>query len=75
MAKLPQISGREMSRILVRLGFVLINQRGSHMKFVRHHQYGKEAIVIPNHKTLRKGTLHDLLKKLNINLNQLDKLR
>lgn len=45
------------------------------MKFIRRHQYGKEVIVIPNHKTLRKGTLNDLLKKLNMDPVQLEKLR
>lgn len=34
MAKLPQLSGKEMGRILVRLGFVFKSQRGGHMKFI-----------------------------------------
>ena len=74
MPKLPQISGKDMGRVLARLCFILKSQRGSHMKFVRLHDGVKEIIVVPNHKTLRKGTLGGILKHLNINLKKLSEL-
>ena len=36
------------------------------MKFVKKHSYGKEVIIVPNHKTLRPGTLANILRKLNL---------
>ena len=74
MAKLPQISGKDMGRVLPRLGFYLNAQKGSHMKFVRKRNGEKEIIIVPNHKVLRKGTLHNILKKLNLRIEEFKKL-
>ena len=72
--KLSSICAETLSRVLNRLGFELKSQRGSHMKFVRNMQYGKEVVVVPNHKTIRKGTLHNILKQLKLDIKQLNKL-
>ena len=75
MPKLPQISGAEMRRILIRLGFQYVGGKGSHMKFVRLSSMGeKESIVVPNHKILKKGMLHDILKKLGIRIEKFKEL-
>lgn len=71
MDKLPQLSGKQMGRILVRLGFYLKSQKGSHMKFVRERDMRKEIIIVPNHKVLQKGTLNDILKKADIRSDDL----
>ena len=74
MSKLPQVSGKEIANVLIRLGFSFKGQKGSHMKFIRKHSRGKEVIVIPNHKTLRPGTLANILGKLNLNAEKLKEL-
>ncbi len=66
MDKLPEISGKAMGRLLVRLGFYLKSQKGSHMKFVRERDTGKETVIVPNHRVLRKGILNDILKKIDV---------
>lgn len=71
MPKLPQISGKEMGRTLIRLGFSFKSQKGSHLKYVR----GREIIVVPNHRVLRKGTMHRVLKQLNLSIEKLQQLR
>jgi predicted RNA binding protein YcfA (HicA-like mRNA interferase family) len=73
MAELPQISGKQMGRVLARLGFYLHSQRGSHMKFLKE-EGGTEIVIVPNHKILRKGTLHSILKQVNLSPEQLKKL-
>lgn len=60
MASLHDLSGKTMGRILVRLGFYLKGQKGSHLKFVRERNVGKEIIIVPNHKVLRAGTLNGI---------------
>lgn len=74
MNKIPRISGKEMARVLVHLGFQLKNQKGSHMKFIKKHSYGKEVVIVPNHKMLRPGTLANILGKLNLNIEKLKDL-
>ena len=74
MPRLPQVSGKELGRALTRLGFVLKSEKGSHMKFVRRHESRKEIIIVPRHKLIRKGTLHGILKQLNLGLEKLKRL-
>lgn len=48
MTKLPILKAAKMIKVLARLGFKLIRQRGSHMFF--EHPDGRTTIV-PNHPT------------------------
>lgn len=63
-----------MGRVLTRLNFYLESQKGSHMKFVRRHNAGKEIIIVPNQKTLRKGMLNNIVKKLKLSVEEFKKL-
>ncbi|MEK7142110.1 MAG: type II toxin-antitoxin system HicA family toxin [Patescibacteria group bacterium] len=71
MSKLPQVSGKEIATVLVRFGFQFKSQKGSHMKFIKKHFYGKEVIIVPKHKILRPGTLANILGKLNLDAEKL----
>jgi len=57
MPKLKKLSGKEVISILNQFGFVLINQRGSHVKLRRTKDSLKETLLIPNHKEIDTGTL------------------
>jgi len=46
MKKLPQITARELIKILLKLGFEVKRQSGSHV-FLKHD--GGRTTVIPNH--------------------------
>ena len=62
MAKLPQISAKELSKILDKLGFKFIRQEGSHMFFL--HQ-DVRSTVVPNHpgEDIGIGLLNKIIKK------------
>jgi len=66
MPKLPQISGEKLVKILIKEGFVLLSQKGSHIKLKR----GEVTIIVPNHKELRKGTLGNIIKISNIGIDR-----
>ena len=54
--KLPAgLSGQEVRRILEQVGFIYKRQKGSHMILRREDPYSR--VVVPDHKTLRLGTL------------------
>ena len=45
------------------------------MKFVRERDMRKEIVIVPDHKVLQKGTLNDILKKVDLrNIDDLRKL-
>lgn len=62
MPKLPVLSGADVVRALERLGFVAVRQRGSHIMMRR----GSSGRVLPNHRTLKTGTLAGLLKQAGV---------
>ena len=73
-SELPQISGKELGRVLTRLGFSFRNQKGSHLKFIRVIAGLKEVIVVPNHRAIRKGTLLGIIKRLNLDIESFKEL-
>lgn len=74
MTKLPVVSGAELVRALEKSGFHVIRQRGSHIVLQRRDAQQTLTTVIPNHKELAKGTLHTILKKVQVSPDELVKL-
>lgn len=62
MSKLPQISARDLIKILTKIGFEVLRQSGSHV-FLRHKD--GRTTVVPNHpgENLDRGLLNKILKK------------
>ena len=44
MSRLPVVSGREIARILGKIGFVIVGRKGSHVRMKR--QRGKEVLIV-----------------------------
>jgi hypothetical protein len=62
MSKLPMLTARELAKILLKLGFVLKRQKGSHMFF--EHEDGRTTVV-PNHsgEQIDRGLLNKIIKQ------------
>lgn len=69
--KLPQISGLDLVKKLAKKGFVVVRQRGSHIRLEKNTPDGTIKITIPNHSNLKKGTLHHILKAAGLNLEEI----
>lgn len=59
--KLPQTSGRDVVKLLERLGYEVVRQRGSHIGLRRSTPDGEHNITVPDHQEIAKGTLSDIL--------------
>ncbi len=66
MPKLPQVSGDEVIRLLVSLGYRTVRQRGSHVRLQKATPSGEHGITVPTHKVMAKGTLSDILSKTSL---------
>jgi predicted RNA binding protein YcfA (HicA-like mRNA interferase family) len=66
MPRLPQISGRELIRLLESLGYENLRQRGSHVRLRRISAAGEHNVTVSDHKVVAKGTLHDILTRVSI---------
>lgn len=72
--KLPtDISGQELVKVLLRVGFVVNRQRGSHIVLRRSNPYAR--VVVPDHKRVRPGTLRQILNEAGLSVEQLLELR
>ena len=72
---LPQISGRELVRILKKDGFVAVRQRGDHLRMEKNTGSRTIKLTIPLHKELKKGTLGRILKDAGIDAERFTQLR
>jgi predicted RNA binding protein YcfA (HicA-like mRNA interferase family) len=66
MPKLRRVSGAETIRVLERLGFVQVRQRGSHIVLKKQTPEGVVGCVVPLHRELAVGTLRGILKQAGL---------
>jgi predicted RNA binding protein YcfA (HicA-like mRNA interferase family) len=60
--KLPRdVSGGQLGKALTCLGYRFIRQKGSHMRYTTE-QGGTHHLTIPDHRPVKSGTLHGILK-------------
>ena len=64
MTKLPRdLSAADLCGLLRKLGYVVTRQTGSHLRLTTV-QKGEHHVTIPNHNTLRVGTLSKILSEV-----------
>ncbi|MBU1323343.1 type II toxin-antitoxin system HicA family toxin [Patescibacteria group bacterium] len=75
MPKLPSVSSTQTIKALKKIGFVVISQKGSHIKLRRILPTRKDTLTIPNHREIRKGTLKNgILKPINLSVEEFIRL-
>ncbi|MCX6156013.1 MAG: type II toxin-antitoxin system HicA family toxin [Candidatus Kapabacteria bacterium] len=72
MSYLPVISGAECIRILGKIGFFIRRQSGSHIILRRDDTYTQ--VTVPNHKTLDRGTLFNIIRSAELSVNEFKEL-
>ena len=66
--RLPRdLSGRELARALRRFGYAVTRETGSHMRLTTQ-QGGEHHVTIPDHTSLRIGTLAGVLGEVAAHL-------
>lgn len=75
MPKLPILSGKEMIKILGKIGFVHIRTSGSHAILNKQDAVrGKITLPVPLHPELAKGTLKSIMNQAGLELEDLLKI-
>jgi predicted RNA binding protein YcfA (HicA-like mRNA interferase family) len=68
MPELPVLPGRDVTRALLRAGFVEKSQKGSHLKLV--HADGRIVIVPLHRHDLAPGTLRSILRQAGLTIEE-----
>lgn len=72
--KLPRdISGEELAKLLERYGYQISRQTGSHIRLTSVIKVMEHHLTIPRHKTLKVGTLSDILSEIATYLEMYEK--
>jgi len=66
LRKRPVVSGEKLLKVLARLGYEIVRQRGSHIRMRKPTAAGDHNITVPLHDELAKGTLNDILSQVSI---------
>ena len=64
MSRLPQLSGRRVVRAFQRGGWEVGRQRGSHVVLTKPGSI--LSLCVPLHDPVRRGLLHDLIRKAGL---------
>jgi predicted RNA binding protein YcfA (HicA-like mRNA interferase family) len=62
------VSARDCIRVLQKIGFVIDRQNGSHITLIRSSPPGR--VTVPNHKELKVGMLHRIIRDANLTVEE-----
>ena len=61
--KLPVLSGKDVIKVLIRAGYAIRNQRGSHVHLCHP---SRPSLTVPNHREIARGTLRAIISASGI---------
>jgi len=72
MTQLPILSGREIIKVLSKIGYVEVRQRGSHIRLVCD---GRKPVTVPNYKSVDRSLLIKILRDAELTAGEFEELR
>ncbi|MFQ6054719.1 MAG: type II toxin-antitoxin system HicA family toxin [Methanosarcinales archaeon] len=66
MTILPVVSGMQVIKALHKVGFVVLRQKGRHVRLKKVTPIGTIKITVPNEKVVKKDTLRSIIKEVNL---------
>jgi predicted RNA binding protein YcfA (HicA-like mRNA interferase family) len=64
--KIPRdLSGDDLIKKVQRLGYIIVRQKGSHIRLSKKYDDVEHPITIPNHNPIKIGTLNSILSDLS----------
>lgn len=74
MSKVPALAYSEVIRALRRSGWVVVRQRGSHIRLHKHTPTETLKLVVPAHRPIKRSTLSHILKQAHLSLEEFRQL-
>ena len=69
MSVLPRVSGREVVKALLKIGYEQDRQRGSHI-ILRQVVAPHRRLVVPDHNEVAKGTLRVIIRQAGLTVDE-----
>jgi len=70
LTKVPSLSWREIVSALRRDGWVVVRQRGSHIRLQKNLADTTLKLIVPAHRTVKRSTLSHIIKQARLDLDR-----
>ncbi len=72
--KVPSLNYDRVVRALRRHGWVVVRQRGSHIRLHKHTEVETLKLIVPAHRPIKRSTLSHILKQARLTVKQFHEL-
>ena len=73
MSKLSLISGKELCKILEKIGFEKIQGKGSHVR-LKHFDGRRTVVPIHGNEKIGRGLLREILRQIKLSREEFEKI-
>ena len=73
--KIPLISGIDVIKRLKKAGFIVVRQKGSHVRLEKFNGENTIKLTVTLHSELKKGTLSRIIKDASLTLEEFEQLK
>ncbi len=74
MTKVPSLPYDQIIRALQRDGWVVVRQKGSHVRLQKHTATETLKLTVPTHRPLKRSTLAHILKQAKLTTEGFEEL-
>lgn len=74
MSKVPTLSYDRVINALRRDGWVVVRQRGSHIRLQKRTQEKTLKLIVPAHRPIKRSTLSHIIKQANLTVEDFIRL-
>ena len=74
MTNVPSLNYEHVVRALRRDGWVVVRQRGSHIRLQKHTPDETVKLVVPAHRPIKRSTLSHILKQARLTVDEFQQL-
>ena len=74
MTKVPSASYRSVIKALRRDGWIVVRQKGSHIRLQKHTLSETLKLTVPAHSPIKRSTLSHILKQAGLTVDQFKEL-
>lgn len=71
MTKVPSLDASVVVRALRRDGWVVVRQKGSHLRLQKHLRSETLKLTVPVHSPIKRSTLAHILKQARLSVEEL----
>jgi predicted RNA binding protein YcfA (HicA-like mRNA interferase family) len=70
MTKVPSLPYDKVIKALKRAGWVVVRQKGSHIRLQKHTPSETLKIIVPAHHPIKRSTLNHIIKQARISVEE-----